>query len=285
MPTTVTDCILGVDYLRRVHAVIDLAHNELRIPGVSSPLGLIRHPSNGFPSTSNPTGQIASITVSPPKKQESSWITIENPTRLKANSSHMVCCTLGDPTRLKANSSHMVCCTLGDPTRLKANSSHMVCCTLGDPTRLKANSSHMVCCTLGDPSADGSDILVENLPGALAPRIACSLNTVRNGKLWIQIGFGTTLPDVYADGSDDPVPPKPPDPNPVEPECMPRNGDTVLTQQVYPGVIASVTDERLSSIRRGKDTRNDIPINWDGSSLDPLQREMIRKLLLEFDIF
>ncbi|KAH9138243.1 hypothetical protein AeRB84_017406 [Aphanomyces euteiches] len=66
---------------------------------------------------------------------------------------------------------------------------------------------------------------------------------------------------------------------------MPRNGDTVLTQQVYPGVIASVTDERLSSSRHGKDTRDEIPINWDGSSLDPLQRETIRKLLLEFDIF
>ncbi|CAK4910931.1 unnamed protein product, partial [Aphanomyces euteiches] len=159
----------------------------------------------------------------------------------------------------------------------------------------------MVCCTLGDPIADGSDILVENLPGALAPRIACSLNTVRNGKLWIQvqnptsndihlgpqtkIGFGTTLPDVYADGTDDPVPPKPPDPNPVESGNMPRNGDTVLTQQVNPGVIASVTDERLSSSRHGKDTRDEIPINWDGSSLDPLQRETIRKLLLEFDIF
>ncbi|KAH9081378.1 hypothetical protein LEN26_021318 [Aphanomyces euteiches] len=66
---------------------------------------------------------------------------------------------------------------------------------------------------------------------------------------------------------------------------MPRNGDTVLTQQVYPGVIASVTDEHLSSSRHGKDTRDEIPINWDGSSLDPLQRETIRKLLLEFDIF
>ncbi|KAH9091449.1 hypothetical protein Ae201684P_010994 [Aphanomyces euteiches] len=246
MPTTVTDCILGVDYLRRVHAVIDLAHNELRIPGVSSPLPLIRHPSNGFPSTSNPTGQVASITVTP-KKPETSWIAIEN------------------------------------------------------PTLLKANCLHMVCCTLGDPIADGSDILVENLPGALAPRIACSLNTVRNGKLWIQvqnptsndihlgpqtkIGFGTTLPDVYADGTDDPVPPKPPDPNSVESGNMPRNGDTVLTQQVNPGVIASVTDERLSSSRHGKDTRDEIPINWDGSSLDPLQRETIRKLLLEFDIF
>ncbi|KAH9106807.1 hypothetical protein AeMF1_017692 [Aphanomyces euteiches] len=66
---------------------------------------------------------------------------------------------------------------------------------------------------------------------------------------------------------------------------MPRNGDTVLTQQVYPGVIASVTDERLSSSRHGKNTRDEIPINWDGSSLDPLQRETIRKLLLKFDIF
>ncbi|KAH9151360.1 hypothetical protein AeRB84_006009, partial [Aphanomyces euteiches] len=246
MPTTVMDCILGVDYLRRVHAVIDLAHNELRIPGVSRPLPLIRHPSNGSPSTSDPTGQVASITVTP-KKPETSGIAIEN------------------------------------------------------PTRLKANSLHMVCCALGDPIADGSDILVENLPGALAPRIACSLNTVRNGKLWIQvqnptpndihlrpqtkIGFGTTLPDVYADGTDDPVPPKPPDPNPDESDNMPRNGDTVLTQQVYPGVIASVTDERLSSSRHGKDTRAEIPINWDGSSLDLLQRETIRKLLLEFDIF
>ncbi|KAH9132025.1 hypothetical protein AeRB84_021442 [Aphanomyces euteiches] len=96
-----------------------------------------------------------------------------------------------------------------------------------------------------------------------------------------KIGFGTPLPDVYADGTDDPVPPKPPDPNPVDSDNMPRNGDTVLTQQVYPGVIASVTDERLSTSRHGKDTRDEIPINCDGSSLDPLQRE----LLLEFDIF
>ncbi|CAK4407897.1 unnamed protein product, partial [Aphanomyces euteiches] len=64
MPGTVTDCILGIDYLRRVHAVIDLANNVLRIPGVLDPLPLIR-------DSSPPSNRIAAVFSSPPKPDSS----------------------------------------------------------------------------------------------------------------------------------------------------------------------------------------------------------------------
>ncbi|KAH9104141.1 hypothetical protein AeMF1_019680, partial [Aphanomyces euteiches] len=106
-----------------------------------------------------------------------------------------------------------------------------------------------------------------------------------------KIGIGLTLPDGYRDETEDLVPPEPPLSSggnrrnrSDERITCPSGVRTVLTQQVYPGVIAAVLDEK-SSKNPKKYVQEEIPINWEGSSLDPLQRETIRRVLLEFDIF
>ncbi|CAK4945670.1 unnamed protein product, partial [Aphanomyces euteiches] len=81
MPGTVTDCILGVDYLSRVRAVIDLANDVLRIPGVLDPLPLIREPTSE--SSSPPSDRIAAVFSSPPKP-DSSMIAVKEDTTLLA---------------------------------------------------------------------------------------------------------------------------------------------------------------------------------------------------------
>ncbi|KAH9089209.1 hypothetical protein Ae201684P_001414 [Aphanomyces euteiches] len=65
MPGTVSHCILGIDYLRRVHAQIDLIQNCLIVPGTSRPLSLIRKSDFVNPSNEHEVS-ISSITMANP---------------------------------------------------------------------------------------------------------------------------------------------------------------------------------------------------------------------------
>ncbi|KAH9138868.1 hypothetical protein LEN26_005326 [Aphanomyces euteiches] len=59
MADTITDCIIGVDLLRRLRATINLATNHLCIPGTTGPISLSPLPS--LPSSSPPPLTISSV--------------------------------------------------------------------------------------------------------------------------------------------------------------------------------------------------------------------------------
>ncbi|KAH9124377.1 hypothetical protein AeMF1_004852 [Aphanomyces euteiches] len=239
MPGTVSHCVLGIDYLRRVHAQIDLARNHMQVRGLSQPISLIRD-TDFVEQSDEMSTPVASIAIS-----NTDW------------------------------------------TQL----------TITDSLRLPAYYRQMVCCMPTTPIIDGTDDLVE---ASLAPDIflvARSLNTIRHGVIWIQtrIGIATTLPTNYYDGTltDSPVNPSPSDYNenpwpdfPTSSSTTPTDRSWTLTQQIYPGLIAVVTDDSNTTTgKKRTSVKEEIPINWEGSRLDPLQRETIRQLLLEFDLF
>ncbi|KAF0738901.1 hypothetical protein Ae201684P_008866 [Aphanomyces euteiches] len=250
MPGTVSHYIVGIDYLRRIHAQIDLVQNCLIVPGTSQPLSLIRE--SDFANPSN--------------EHEASSITMANPISTKI--------------------------------------------TIKESLSLPGYHRQMVCCMPLAPIREGTHVLVET---TIAPEIllvARSLNTVRRGVVWVQvqnpteskidwgpqtqIGTATVLPSDYhygtsIDSTNDDVNPGVPtqtdsirDPTRTYTDKIP----VAFTQQIYPGLIAVVTDTtRTKTTNKGTAVKQEIPINWEGSSLNPLQRETIRQLLLEFDLF
>ncbi|ETV64568.1 hypothetical protein H257_18556 [Aphanomyces astaci] len=66
----------------------------------------------------------------------------------------------------------------------------------------------------------------------------------------------------------------------VDDEKM-REGNDVWTQQTYPRVICPAHMKPSAS----NGSVDEIPVNWEGSDLSLDQREVLRKLLLQFDIF
>ncbi|KAH9102717.1 hypothetical protein AeMF1_020755, partial [Aphanomyces euteiches] len=233
MPGTVTDCILGVDYLRRMHAQIDLAQNALLVPSINFPIPLLCDPDQNNPDQDSSAGgsSLPVASIMPP-----------NP----------------------------------DSTRL----------SVIDTTSILAQSRQMVRCNFSTPVYDGTHVLIETLPSNYPVCVARSLNIVSNGTIWVQvqnptgevalltpqtpIGVVTTLPHSYQEGS---------------PLGFDHENPGVLIRQAYPGVISAVLDKTANKTTKPDSAKQEFPINWEGSSLDPLQRETLRQLLLEFDLF
>ncbi|KAH9084275.1 hypothetical protein LEN26_020965, partial [Aphanomyces euteiches] len=233
MPGTVTDCILGVDYLKRMHAQIDLAQNTLLVPSINFPIPLLCDPGQDNPDQDSSAGgsSLPVASIMPP-----------NP----------------------------------DSTRL----------SVIDTTSILAQSRQTVRCNFSTPVYDGTHVLIETLPNNYPVCVARSLNIVSNGTIWVQvqnptgevalltpqtpIGVVTSLPHSYQEGS---------------PLGFDHENPGVLTQQAYPGVISAVLDKTANKTTKPDSAKQEFPINWEGSSLDPLQRETLRQLLLEFDLF
>ncbi|KAF0706556.1 hypothetical protein AaE_014046, partial [Aphanomyces astaci] len=105
------------------------------------------------------------------------------------------------------------------------------------------------------------------------------------------VGLAATLRHGHADTGGKPppgpLPGPPPTPtdgfmqDPPRSSDSGREGDDVRTQQTYPQVICPVHMKPSAS----KGSVEEIPINWEGSDLNLDQREVLRKLLLQFDIF
>ncbi|KAH9078578.1 hypothetical protein Ae201684P_019659 [Aphanomyces euteiches] len=153
----------------------------------------------------------------------------------------------------------------------------------------------MIQCSLQDTIPRHSTILIE--PIASSPvQVARSLNQPQDAVTWVQIrnagdsplicspgepiGTFTILPpdfeelghpdenhatdtDTHATPASEELPPD----DPLSPS---------LSQHVYPNYIAAVLSTPVL---------NELPINWEGSTLNPTQREMLRKILLQHDIF
>ncbi|KAH9086314.1 hypothetical protein LEN26_020244 [Aphanomyces euteiches] len=155
-----------------------------------------------------------------------------------------------------------------------------------DTTSILVQSRQMVRCNFSIPVYDGTHVLIETLPNNYPVCVARSLNIVSNGTIWVQvqnptgevalltpqtpIGVVTTLPHSYQEGS---------------PLGFDHENPGVLTQQAYPGVISAVLDKTANKTTKPDSAKQEFPINWEGSSLDTLQRETLRQLLLEFDLF
>ncbi|RHY10350.1 hypothetical protein DYB36_012005, partial [Aphanomyces astaci] len=242
MPDTVVDCVLGIDFLRRCKAVIDLETNELRIPHTSYVIKLT-------PIDEHPKSQAT-----------------------------MAMATSDSPF-------------LPDLTTL----------ALTSPLRIRPRQRRMVKCSFSTPIPCGTHVLSESLPG-FQIHMARSLGVASSNMIWVQvqnpsedtirIGCGTlvglvaTLPHGYADAGT----PKPPEPTPdrdLPTQDPPRSSDsvgegrTVWTQQAHPRVICPV----LMKTPAPTTVLKEIPINWEGSDLSLDQREVLRKVLLQFDIF
>ncbi|KAF0772430.1 hypothetical protein AaE_002297 [Aphanomyces astaci] len=100
------------------------------------------------------------------------------------------------------------------------------------------------------------------------------------------VGLVATLPHGYADAGA-PKPPEPPPDRDLPTQDPSRSSDsveegrTVWTQQAHPKVIRPV----LMKTPAPTTVLKEIPINWEGSDLSLDQREVLRKELLQFDIF
>ncbi|KAH9149621.1 hypothetical protein AeRB84_007377, partial [Aphanomyces euteiches] len=223
MSDTITDGIIGVNFMRRIRATINLETNQLLIPGSSGPISL-------SPLPSPPETPPRSPSISPVKR-----------------------------------------------------------------IKVAARSCCMIQCSLQDTIPRHSTILIE--PIASSPvQVARSLNQPQDEVTWVQIrnagdsplicspgeliGTFTILPpdfeelghpdenhatdtDTHATSTIEELPPA----DPLSPS---------LSQHVYPNYIAAVQSTLVL---------NELPINWKGSTLNPTQREMLRKILLQHDIF
>ncbi|KAH9141379.1 hypothetical protein AeRB84_014435, partial [Aphanomyces euteiches] len=103
MPGTVTDCILGVDYLRRMHAQIDLAQNTLLVPSINFPIPLLCDPGQDNPGQDNPdqdssaSGSSLSVASIMPPTPDSTRLSVIDTTSILAQSRQMVRCNFSIP--------------------------------------------------------------------------------------------------------------------------------------------------------------------------------------------
>ncbi|KAH9121452.1 hypothetical protein AeMF1_006841, partial [Aphanomyces euteiches] len=110
MPGTATDCILGVDYLRRMHAQIDLAQNTLLVPSINFPIPLLCDPGQDNPDQDSSAGG-SSLTVASimPPNPDSSRLSVIDTTSILAQSRQMVRCNFSTPVY---NGTHVLIETL-----------------------------------------------------------------------------------------------------------------------------------------------------------------------------
>ncbi|KAH9121039.1 hypothetical protein AeMF1_007059 [Aphanomyces euteiches] len=98
MPGTVTDCILGVDFLWRMHAQIDLAQNALLVPSMNFPIPLLCDPGQDNPDQDSSAGgsslPVASIM---PPNPDSTRLSVIDTTSILAQSRQMVRCNFSIP--------------------------------------------------------------------------------------------------------------------------------------------------------------------------------------------
>ncbi|CAK5239901.1 unnamed protein product, partial [Aphanomyces euteiches] len=98
MPGTVTDCILGVDYLRRMHAQIDLAQNTLLVPSINFPIPLLCDPGQDNPDQdSSASGSSLSVASIMPPNPDSTRLSVIDTTSILAQSRQMVRCNFSIP--------------------------------------------------------------------------------------------------------------------------------------------------------------------------------------------
>ncbi|KAH9078857.1 hypothetical protein Ae201684P_019925 [Aphanomyces euteiches] len=98
MPGTVTDCILGVDYLRRMHAQIDLAQNTLLVPSINFPIPLLCDPGQDNPDQdSSASGSSLSVASIMPPNPDSTRLSVIDTTSILAKSRQMVRCNFSIP--------------------------------------------------------------------------------------------------------------------------------------------------------------------------------------------
>ncbi|KAF0738526.1 hypothetical protein Ae201684P_019574 [Aphanomyces euteiches] len=152
----------------------------------------------------------------------------------------------------------------------------------------------MILCSLSAPLPETCTVLIE--PIVKSPiQVARSLNQPRLSQTWVQIrnagdspftclpgdpiGTNTLLPNEFEELSNMPDPHSTKvtdsDPTPVQPTHEPVNTAPAISS-LHPNYIASIQTNPF---------HNELPINWEGSTLNPTQREMLRKILLQHDIF
>ncbi|RHZ33394.1 hypothetical protein DYB37_013060, partial [Aphanomyces astaci] len=92
MPDTVVDCVLGIDFLRRCKAVIDLETNELRIPHTSYVIKLT-------PIDEHPKSQatMAMATSDSPFLPDLTTLALTSPLRIRPRQRRMVMCSFSTP--------------------------------------------------------------------------------------------------------------------------------------------------------------------------------------------
>ncbi|KAH9131277.1 hypothetical protein LEN26_007781 [Aphanomyces euteiches] len=211
MSETITDCIIGVNLLRRLRATINLETNQLIIAGTSGPISL------------------SPLPPPPPAPLPPSSVSAVSRTRVPARSCRMILCSLLEPLP-------------------------ETCTVLIEPI---VKSPIQVARSLDQPRLSQTRVQIRNAgdsPFTCLPELS-------------------DMPDPHSSKVTDS------DPTPVQPTYEPVDtapAISSLSHHVYPNYIASIQTNPV---------HNELPINWEGSTLNPTQREMLRKILPQHDIF
>ncbi|ETV66272.1 hypothetical protein H257_17241 [Aphanomyces astaci] len=161
---------------------------------------------------------------------------------------------------------------------------------------VKSNSRRLVLCHISSDLPEGCPILVESTASLSPLHIARSINIVRKEGFWVQvrnhsdtklvirptdaIGVVTHLPDHYRNHTDTPASDTLPTPSPRSATSL-RGGEREVPQEAET-LCALSTGAQETSTKPGKE---EIQIDWKDSSLSLEQKELLRKLLLRFDLF
>ncbi|RHY10858.1 hypothetical protein DYB36_012468 [Aphanomyces astaci] len=149
---SVTPCILGVNLLRKLHALVDLGWDQVCFEGKRVTLPFITQGVDDLPRQDRTVAHLRR------EDDDTPWCA---PT------------TGADPGT-------------GPPTTTTTAPDHLTLTAL-KTVRLRSRSSHMICCLLSDPVPDGHLVLVEQLQGAFPLQVARSLNRSRANGVWIQL--------------------------------------------------------------------------------------------------
>ncbi|RHY18834.1 hypothetical protein DYB36_010356, partial [Aphanomyces astaci] len=161
---------------------------------------------------------------------------------------------------------------------------------------VKSNSCRLVLCHISSDLPEGCPILVESTASLSPLHIARSINIFQKEGFWVQvrnhsdtklvirptdaIGVVTHLPDHYRDHTDTPASDTLPTPSPRSATSL-RGGEREAPQEAET-LCALTTGAQETSTKPGKE---EIQIDWKDSSLSLEQKELLRKLLLRFDLF